>query len=180
MKHLWPIVLLLFSGVQAGELAIQDTELESSAEGSVFRVSSRFELTEPVQSALENAIPVTFLWQLRIEDKREFLPDEALWSADGRLQLSYRSLSRRYTVVDPDSGEERTFSSLMRALAYLQDLDLPLPPLTTVIDSGQDVRLRYRFRLDIGALPPPLRLPAYLSDDWRLDSGWVEARLETE
>ena len=166
-------LLLLLSAAQGGELTVDQTRLESSPEGSVLHVSSSFDLSDPVRAALQNAIPVTFLWQLRVEDHREFLPDQALWSAEGQIQLSYRSLSRRYTVVDLNSGEERTFSRLRRALAHLQALTLPLPPLGSVIDAGDAVRLVYRFRLDIGALPPPLRLPAYLSDDWKLDSGWI-------
>ena len=45
------------------------------------------------------------------------------------------------------------------------------------LSAGADYAARIRARLDIEALPSPLRPIAYLSPKWRLDSGWFEWRV---
>lgn len=173
MRKLILLALLHLSPVFADEIRVGAPRLQLGAEQAVFQADTEFNLGDPVREALLNAIPVTFAWDLRLVDERTLLPDEILWSAEGSFRLSYRSLSRRYTIVQTDTGVERSFPDLDSALGDLRAVRLRLPPLDRVLTAGGRTRLQFRYHLDIAALPPSLRLPAYLSRAWRLDSGWI-------
>jgi len=55
----------------------------------------------------------------------------------------------------------------------------PIPVLEAdKLAPGEDYRVRMRSRLDIEALPAPLRPLAYVHPGWRLGSGWHRWELE--
>lgn len=98
-----------------------------------------------------------------------------MWDTEGRVRLDYRSLSRRYSLVDPAVGRQQSFPDLGQALAAMGTLRQLLPPLAAVLAQAREPALRFRMYLEIGALPPALRLPGYLDPAWRIDSGWTVA-----
>jgi len=110
-----------------------------------------------MNDALDHGIDLNFA--LRV---RGATPGRAL-----RARLSWQPLSRRY-VLQRD-GVSRGFAlreSALRALGEFKGVLLSEAPESTA-------GLGLRFSLERGELPAPLRIPAYLSSDWRLDSGWV-------
>lgn len=190
MKPLWIVAawigqsLLLISLVakpaaaeEIGYLRVAGQSLTLTEESTAFTARIDMALGKAVEAALHNGVPLTLVWQLQLVDREDLAPDQRLWSTDGRLRLSYRSLSRHYSLNDVNRDRETSYPRLEAMLADIQRLDLEFPPLDPVVAGKDDVVLRFRIRLDIGALPPPLRLPGYLSREWRLDSGWAEEPL---
>ncbi len=131
-------------------------------------------LSGPVLDALHNGVSLTFVWELELIAERDWLWDPRVWSMSEGRQLSYRSLSRRYTVSVGGVHTATSFPDVERAVAALSRLERVVALPRALLDQTARPRLRFRTRLDIAALPPPLRLPSYLSPAWRLDSGWYE------
>lgn len=133
-------------------------------------LSLHHELSAEVLDALTHGVPITFQWQLQRRMPRALLWDSLLWGQIGERQISYRSLSRRFTLSQPTSGEATSFRDLPTLLAALDQI--AIGPLPTPEDDPNSY-LQVRARLVISRLPPALRLSSYLSDQWRMDSGWV-------
>ena len=83
-----------------------------------------------------------------------------------RIGLRLRPLSADYVLRMAD-GRELSFRLRAEALAAFRSLTLPRP--RDCERSQPEVRVQ----LELGRLPPPLRLPALLDRTWWLDSGWV-------
>ena len=76
-----------------------------------------------------------------------------------------------------DTGETNTFRSIAELSAALGSIDrLPLFEASG-LDAENTYTARVRARLDIEALPSPLRPLAYVSQAWRLASDWYELPL---
>ncbi|MEM7706469.1 MAG: DUF4390 domain-containing protein [Pseudomonadota bacterium] len=126
------------------------------------------QLSPEVLDALRHGVSVTFQWRLEQRQNRPVLWDSLLWSRSGERQISYRSLSQYFTLLEPVSGEATSFRDLPALLAALDQV-----PLEAVPTDAEGAYFQVRARLVISRLPPALRLSSYLSDQWRMDTGWV-------
>ncbi|MDS4070110.1 MAG: DUF4390 domain-containing protein [Candidatus Competibacter sp.] len=164
--------LLWTAGVWAAGFDVVDAS--TRLEGGVYRLNARIEyrFSDAALDALQNGVPLTVELDMEVRRRRPWLWDETVYTLTQRFRLEYHTLSRQYLVSNLNSGERRGFPTRSGALRFMgQIVDFPL------LDNGLlDPNGRYegalRARLDIEALPAPLRLLAYLSDDWRLASEW--------
>lgn len=121
----------------------------------------RLALSPSLLEALDHGVPLTLRLHLR-----------AVGSA-GRLErvhpieLSFLPLARRYRWRDLDDGDARYFARRPQLLAALDRVRVPLDPAWA--DLPADTRYTLDIALDRDSLPAPLRLPALLSAQWRLD-----------
>lgn len=114
-------------------------------------------LSPTMSDALDRGIALSFSLQAR--GARLAMAEHA--------QLSYQPLSRRYVLSR--NGGQRVFAlreSALRALGEFSAIRLREAP-------SDLTKVEIRLKLDRAELPAPLRLPAYLSTQWRLDSGWI-------
>lgn len=131
-------------------------------------------LTPKVEEALNNGIPLEFVFEVRLHRRRALIWDETARSWDARRELKYHALSGQYLVTrrGAETPTRTGFPSLAEALAAMGNLDESFaldPPL-----AGEgDYRVGVRIHLDIEALPPVLRPAAYTSRAWDLNSGWT-------
>ncbi|MFK7956655.1 MAG: DUF4390 domain-containing protein [Lysobacterales bacterium] len=123
-----------------------------------------------VLDALRHGVPVTLQWQIELRKPRAILWDALLWSQSQERQISYRSLSRRFTLSLPASDVATSFIDFPALLGALNQLQTARAPDQFAAEGGY---YRVRERLVISRLPPALRLSSYLSDQWRMDTGWV-------
>ncbi|MCB1606752.1 MAG: DUF4390 domain-containing protein [Xanthomonadales bacterium] len=80
------------------------------------------------------------------------------------LQVRYAPLQERYLLEHQDQPA--------RGFAFRPSLlDAMENPPAIMVPAGAGWELRVRLR--VRHLPPPLRLPARLEEEWRLDTGWV-------
>ena len=71
-----------------------------------------------------------------------------------------------------NSGERRGFPTRTAALRFMGRIsDFPLLDRSLLLEDER-YEGALRARLDLETLPAPLRLFAYLSEDWRLSSDW--------
>ncbi|NIR27972.1 MAG: DUF4390 domain-containing protein [Gammaproteobacteria bacterium] len=131
-----------------------------------------FDFSEESLEALENGVPLTIILEMQLLRRRRLIWDEAVATREERYQLEVHALSGRYVFKNLHSGPTRSFRTLEEAMAALGTIS-SLPVFgSDLLNPKEEYRLRLRARLDIEALPSPLRPLAYLSGPWRLNSDW--------
>ena len=121
--------------------------------------------------AMESGVPITVLLEAAIERERPLL-DERVASVRARQRIKKHALSEQYVVTDLRTGRARTFASFEEMSAGLGRITGLAMIDRRVLSDDQRYRLRVRVRLDVEALPSPLRPLAYVSSAWRLSSEW--------
>ena len=123
------------------------------------------------REALESGVPITALLEVQVTRERVFR-DERVRHMRLRYRIEKHALSKRYMVTYATSGKTRTYGALedasasagtIRGLALIRHADL-VPE--------HRYRVRLRARLDIDALPSPLRPLAWLGSLWRVRGDW--------
>lgn len=135
-------------------------------------------LTPKVEEALNNGIPLEFVFEARVHRRRALLWDDTVRSWSWRRELRFHALSGQYLLTagaEPERSRQ-SFQTLMEALAQAGTLAEDLP-LATALSEG-NYRVAVRVHLDIEALPPVLRPVAYTSRAWDLNSGWTMWKAE--
>ncbi|MCP5157978.1 MAG: DUF4390 domain-containing protein [Gammaproteobacteria bacterium] len=177
----WLALLLVLSSASSAAWAAGFDIVSASTqlEGEVYRLNAQIEyrFSQAPLEALKNGVPLTIELEMEVRRRRAWMWDETVYALAQRFRLEYHTLSRQYLVTNLNSGERRGFQSQSSALHVMGEIsDFPF------LDKGLLVpNQRYegalRARLDVDALPTPLRLFAYISDDWRLVSEWHTWRL---
>lgn len=134
-------------------------------------------LSGGAREALDNGVPLVLDLQVQALEKQPWLWDAVVAEQKRRRQLQYHALSRTYLVKDLSTGFQRSFRYLEEALqdaGVLEDV--------SVLDyqamkDGRQYAVRLRGGLDIESLPTPVRLLAYVSSAWDMDSEWHQWRL---
>lgn len=148
-------------------------------EGDVYRLNAQIEyrFSQAALEALQNGVPLTVELEMEVRRRRPWVWDEPIYSLAQRFRLEYHTLSRQYLVTNLNNGERRGFPNRSSALQFMGTIsDFPLLD-KGLLTPNQYYKAALRARLDIDALPTPLRLFAYISDDWRLASEWRIWRL---
>lgn len=129
-------------------------------------------LSEPNLQAMRSGIALTIEMEIAVMEPRDWLWDREIAGLRQRYRLEFHALAGQFVVTNLNSGELRSFPTLGTATdAVGRVRDLPLLD-ESLLEPGLDYYARLRVRLDIEALPAPLRPVAYFSSDWRLASNW--------
>jgi hypothetical protein len=131
-----------------------------------------FDFSEETLEALQNGVALTVRIDMRVLRARRLLWDERVAAVSTRRQLRLHPLSGRYVLENLNTGAKHTFRDLNEALSALTTVaEFPMLDAHLLVpDERYSVQLRAR--LDIEALPAPLRPLAYISSLWRLSSDW--------
>lgn len=165
---------LLFSVSFANDFSISTVFVKQGSQENNYKIAVEATIKmSPVQiEMLENGIPLTFSYTLVAEEKFGMV-----WLRGNNLPkeydytISYNALSQQYVVRTHHNQKYENFPTLSLALAYIAE---PKNLNLQVVDreNNREYRAGVRLKLNINALPTPLRVPAYLSKDWNLDTGW--------
>lgn len=136
-------------------------------------------LSEEAKRALENGVPLTIELEISVSRPRWWWFDEDVASLIQRYRLRFHALSRRYVLTLLNSGASRSYNSRQALLERLGRVEgLPLID-RSLLEPGETYVVALRARLDLDALPRPMRAAAYVSPQWRLVSEWFTWRLES-
>lgn len=167
-----------FAGEEDGGFSVVEVHTTLTDESVQLSALLDFQLTEKVADAVRNGIPVTLEVKVKVERPQKYWWPEEVSAMRQRYQLRYHALSQQFIVRNLNNGVQNHFPNVSQALASIGQINnLTLPRPRDVIDLDP-YRLRIRTRLDIGALPVPLRLWAYLDPGWYLRSEWYEQPLD--
>jgi hypothetical protein len=151
-----------------------DVRLESG----VYFLQARmvFDFSAEAVEAMDNGVTLTVLIDVEVFRQRA-LWDRKIFSRESRIEVGIHALSKKYLSKKLDTGETQTYRSLEEMAAALGNVErLPLFEAAS-LDEEHAYTARVRARLDIEALPSPLRPLAYVSQAWRLTSEWYELPL---
>ena len=178
-------IFLLFLSLSHTSQAAETFKVESAAVkkiGNGYALNARisYPLTPRVKEALANGVPITFLQEIRLIRSIPVLGQywqwqKTRWEMTLSYQLRYHALSEQYILKALDTTYQRSFPSLttaLDALGHIQALNLPPERLSDTIVT----KLQLRSRLDLHALPTPMRPGALISSKWQLSSPWSMAK----
>jgi len=170
--------MLLPSAPAAADFEVRRVDVKHVADRLVVNAVFDLTLTEETERAVNQGVPLVVLMEFAV------IEDGWLWERrrvryQSRSRLRYHALSDHYIVDVAGSEEFETFRSLNDALKHIGTVK------ALVLDWSSFTRGRVRpgeidvrSRLDINALPAPLRPTAYLSGEWQLGGDWTRWRVE--
>lgn len=130
-----------------------------------------YRLAQTLYQALHDGIALEMQTDVAVYRPRRLFWDKLIATQRLRYRLEYQVLSKRYRLSMPAGhGGRLRFASLEAALDELGRIRGLALPADAGIRGGDYVRIRSR--LNVEALPSPLRPVAYLQDRWRLESPW--------
>ncbi len=147
--------------------------------GGAFVVDARidFGFSADNLEAMRSGVALTVVIDIEVRRERGQWWNETLAARQLRHRIEMNVLTGRYRVRNPDGGTRnyRSFEEMAENLGRVESV-----PVIARERLSADARYaaRIRARLDVEALPSPLRPIAYLSPRWRLNSGWFEWRVE--
>ena len=166
------LMLLRVTDVQAAGFDV--IEASTRLGDGVYRLNAQIEysFSEPALDALQDGVPLTIELLMEVRRRRSWVWDETVYSLAQRFHLEYHALSRQYLVHNLNSGERRNFSTRPAALRFMGQIhEFPLLD-RSLLAPKQRYEGALRAQLALDTLPTPLRLFAYLSEDWQLTSEW--------
>ena len=138
-----------------------------------------YQLSATLHEALHNGVPLEVLTDVIVYRKRRLIWDPIVTARHLRHRLEYLVLDKRYRLSMPGTSEPRlrfdTLESALGEMGRIRTLQLQLQS-AAVAPHSHHVRLRSR--LDIRALPSPLKPVAYLQDRWQLLSPWKQLEID--
>ena len=148
-------------------------EVQTRLEAGVYRLDARadIEFDAATLEALQSGVPLTVIFDMEVMRERALM-NERIAHVTARYRLEVHALSGQYVVSNTGTGTSRNFRTYPEALLDLGQLhDFPLFD-AALLEPDEHYLLRVRARLDIEALPSPMRLVAYFDSLWRLPNSW--------
>lgn len=139
-----------------------------SAQATTLADQLQINLSNEVQIAVNNGVKLVFdcnysehqsLWLTSRHEKRHH----------HQFELQRHSLSNRYVVRRDDLETQRIFRSMSEASAYISTQAILLYEFYHKQGDTDSVRIT----LNKYDLPGPMRLGAFLTGSWSVDSGWA-------
>lgn len=166
----------LISPAHAGDIVVEEAELVEIDQLPVVRSHMQFMFSEAAIEALQSGVAIFLEFSLKVKSQRKYLWDKSIVRLSKRLKLERHALTDRYIITDLLDQQRRIFDSLETAFEGINEMsDIPVSSLSEI--KQDEYTLAIRAKLDIEALPAPLRPVAYVSPSWRMSSGWYEWNL---
>ena len=180
----WLIVclLLVLAWLMVGPAHAQRTEatpvsLQRTDEGLWLSARLPMQLPDGIEDALNKGVPLHFVWQAEVFERRWYWYDKRVAAATRLVRLAYQPLTRRWrlSVGSGLSGLanalHQNVDSLSEALAVVTRVSQWKVAEPGAFDADEKYRLEFSFRLDVTMLPRPLQLtvlgPGEASVDYR-------------
>ncbi|MCF6209170.1 MAG: DUF4390 domain-containing protein [Gammaproteobacteria bacterium] len=178
----WLCALLICTGPLLAAQPFSVQGAKTTLTDGVYRLDAllTFALPKKVLEALDNGIPLTFALDIDVRQPRRYLWDEHIASLEQRTTIQYFALTEQYLLRNLNSGHEASYSTLASVLRALGDIrSLPIID-AKLLDPDEYYMVSIRSYLDFESLPVPLRMRAYISQNWWLTSGWYSWDLGME
>ena len=154
------------------KFAALELSLAQNEESLLLQGDIGFNFSQAALEALANGLPLAVETQINIKPVGKWYWQRTISSMTYKLEIQYHALSQHYLVKAINHDYPRAFPTQSSALAALGKVnELKLIELSS-LEPGQEYRVSVRSMLHSESLPVPLRPLIYLSDEWRLKSGW--------
>ena len=124
-------------------------------------------LSGEVERAVNNGVPLTFISEYALVTQVLFLKIPRNIQSH-RFVVTHHALSNRYLVSDGSDLAPHIFSSLSGTMDDVANSAMALFALY----HSPETPYRMRLRLSKVDLPGPMRLSAFITEDWDINTGW--------
>lgn len=132
----------------------------------------KFDFSRSALEALDNGLPVVLVTEIELAIPNEWFWDRTIWEKTYSHEIQYHALSQQYLVKDVQEGFPRAYLTQSSALEALGQIDTLRLLEREKLSKDKSYIIRLKTSLDSESLPIPLRPLTYLSDAWRMESGW--------
>ena len=153
------------------DFSVRHVDTRTEGETWLLDAGIDLEFNHESREAMASGVPLTVLLEVEVVRER-FFRDEGVRRIRMPFRIERHALSERYVVTYVPSGKARTYGAIEDASATLGTIrGLTLVERAELLP-GQRYRVRLRARLDIEAMPSPLRPLAWFRWLWRLRDDW--------
>ncbi len=172
-------VFLLLLGWLVESLAFQVEDAVSRLQDGVFVVDANinYEFSEVALEALENGVPLTVDIHFQVRRDGAWIWEKDIVEFHLRRQLRYLPLSSTYEMTDIDRKEIKLYFTRLAAIKAMGTVSNVEVVNEDQLQKNMTYLMEIRSKLDIEALPVPLRPTAYMSSGWKLSSEWSQWRI---
>lgn len=154
---------LAMGGARAETVTLDSFELTRSDDGLALSFAARFELSKPIEEALQKGVPLFFVAQAEVFRDRWYWADKRLAQATRTWRLAFQPLTRKYRVTY--GGLSQHYDSLPDALtAVTRSVSWKLVDAAQLDDGKHYVEFSYQ--LDTTQLPRPMQIGIGGQSDW--------------
>lgn len=161
------VLLLLF-------LLVQNSSNVVNAQGIILKQNElKIVLSDEVQQALDSGVSLNFVAAAAKNETLFLLSWSKPYSREV-FKIQKHALSNQYLVQSLKQNKPRSFSSLRMSLEHIKQLSGVFFRQISEHSAIEGFEPMFRVYLDKFSLPTPMRINAFWSSDWDLDSGWQE------
>ncbi|MBE2259056.1 MAG: DUF4390 domain-containing protein [Candidatus Accumulibacter sp.] len=165
------LLLIVTSGVQAGDISARNPILSATDDGYVLAVDFSLSLNPRLEDAVAKGVALYFVVDFELTRARWYWLDEQVASRSQSIQLSYHALTRQYRLST--GALHQSFASLEDALRILSRLRNWLVIDKGVVKPDHTYLAAVRMRLDLTQMPKTFQVNALANRDWNLVSEWA-------
>ena len=179
-RLLLALLALLLCGLMAVVRAdtldgvLQVRSATADVDKGVFQLNAHIDYpqSEALSNALRDGVPLIFDVNVRIEHERRLWVNNTIVELTLHRELIYHTVSDRYIVSGPQSGDQQTFASLDAALEYLGSVENWPVLVQSQLDPDEHYSISVRAGIRRGHLSASLRALLFWTDDWNRVSDW--------
>jgi hypothetical protein len=161
----WVLAFAAVAPAQAEAVSLDNFELARSDDGLVLNFAARFELSKPIEEALQKGVPLFFVAQAEVFRDRWYWTDKRLANATRTWRLAYQPLTRKYRVTY--GGLSQHYDNLSDAMvAVSRSVNWRLVDAAQ-LDDGK-VYVEFSYQLDTAQMPRPMQIGIGGQSDWSL------------
>ncbi len=158
-------------------ISIKEGSISKDDTSYYFNAKVDCDLSEESIEALHHGVALQILVDIKTQIKRKFLWDKTINHSTIAYKIEFHPLTERYLLTELNRYKRQDFQYLSKALEALGKInDWPLIALGE-LNSENDYIVLVKAKLDIEALPAPLRPMAFISKNWRMSSDWQQWEL---
>ncbi|OGT83914.1 MAG: hypothetical protein A3H91_05085 [Gammaproteobacteria bacterium RIFCSPLOWO2_02_FULL_61_13] len=140
----------------------------------VLDASIRFAFDAELFVALEHGVQLNIDVLVEIRRQRKWLWDPVISSHRLGFTLQHHPLTGAYVVTEPIAKTRHEFPDAREALQFLGTIRNYHLLNAGLLTQGETYDGYIKARLNIDALPAPLKPVAYVSRKWRVESAWLK------
>ncbi len=172
VRVLWFALMCVHGTAQADQILIN--RVTGKIVGDFYFVDAdvHLELSKDARDAVESGVPLRFSFDFQVSRSRQLMWDQQILALRRSYRLERHALANKYVVTDLVSQRRAVLTSIEDALEELGRLRNVTIGKADELILKDALNGRLQAKLDIEALPAPLRPIAYLSPSWHLKSAW--------
>ena len=164
------VLLVMSALVNADGISFKHFRVIGNAPKYQVLTSTEFKLSNYLQNALDNGVPLKANVQFRLKKKRPNWFDKEIILLTVKYQLNYHALSQHYLLTRNDTNEHWNFSNSSAALRKLSELRKYILPDINISKGSGDYSILGVANMAPETLNLPLRIQSLFNEEYSLVS----------